>query len=77
VCEYGRGDGEWRRWRWGNMVDGLHMHTWNRMMKSLAIALSEAGWSIAGDTWWWWAIQSTIRLLGTATMNTPWIMNIC
>jgi hypothetical protein len=36
-------EGEWRRWRWGNMVDGLHIHIWNKTMKPLKIALSGAG----------------------------------
>jgi hypothetical protein len=35
-------EGEWKRWRWGNMVDGLHIHIWNRTMKPFAIALSGA-----------------------------------
>jgi hypothetical protein len=29
--------------RWRNMVDGLHVHTWNKTMKPLAIAVSGAG----------------------------------
>jgi hypothetical protein len=40
---YGRRESEWRRWRWGNMVDGLHIHIQNRTMKPLAIVLSGVG----------------------------------
>jgi hypothetical protein len=29
-----KGEGEWR---WGNMVDGLYIHIWNRTMKPLAV----------------------------------------
>jgi hypothetical protein len=38
----GKGKGEWRKWRWENMADRLHILIWNSMMKSLAIALSGA-----------------------------------
>jgi hypothetical protein len=38
----GRGKGEWRRLRWGYMVDGLHIPIQNRIIKPLAIALSGA-----------------------------------
>jgi hypothetical protein len=39
----GRGKGEWRRLRWGYMIDGLHIFTWNRTKKLFAIASSGAG----------------------------------
>jgi hypothetical protein len=41
-------EGEWRRWRWRNMVDGLHILIWNRTKKPLAIALSGAGRGLRG-----------------------------
>jgi hypothetical protein len=39
----GRGESEWRRLRWGNMVDGVHISIWTRTMKPLTIASSGAG----------------------------------
>jgi hypothetical protein len=42
----GRGEGEWRRLRWGSMVDGLHIQ--NRTMKPLATALSVWGGEMVG-----------------------------
>jgi hypothetical protein len=44
----GGGEGEWRRLRWGNMVDGLHIPTWTRTKKPLTIALSGAGRDFGG-----------------------------
>jgi hypothetical protein len=37
------GEGEWRRWRWRTVVDGLHRQIGNRRMKPFAIALSGMG----------------------------------
>jgi hypothetical protein len=37
------GEGEWRRLRWGCVVDGLYIPIWNRAKKPLAIPLSEVG----------------------------------
>jgi hypothetical protein len=45
------GQGEWRRLRWENMADRLH--TQNRTMKSLEIALSGARGSLGGEKWGW------------------------
>jgi hypothetical protein len=44
----GTGKGEWRRLRWGYMVDGLHILTWTRTKKPLAIALSGSGREVRG-----------------------------
>jgi hypothetical protein len=46
LCEWG---GEWRRWRWENIVDRLHIHIWNKMIKPLVIALSEVGRELWGQ----------------------------
>jgi hypothetical protein len=40
-----KGEGEWRRWRWGNMGDGLRMCIWNRTMKPV---LSGTGKEVVG-----------------------------
>jgi hypothetical protein len=48
----GRREGEWRRWRWGNMVDRFCMHIWNKTMKHSAVVLSGGGW---GGRWWGWS----------------------
>jgi hypothetical protein len=34
------------------MLDGLHIHIQNRIMKPLAIALSVAGERVTGERWW-------------------------
>jgi hypothetical protein len=44
-------EGKWRRWRRGNMVDGLRIHIWNRTMKPLAIALSGVGRELGEEEW--------------------------
>jgi hypothetical protein len=41
-------EGEWRRLRWRNVVDGLHIPIWNRTKKCLAISLSGAGRGLSG-----------------------------
>jgi hypothetical protein len=46
----GRGEGEWRRLKWGYMVDGFHIHVLNRTKKSLATALSGVGRGWGGET---------------------------
>jgi hypothetical protein len=45
----GKGKSEWERRKWGNMVDGLHIHTWNRTMNPLAIVLSGGKGITEGD----------------------------
>jgi hypothetical protein len=42
ICVW-RGKGEWRRLRWGYVVDRLHILTWHRPKNPLAISLSGAG----------------------------------
>jgi hypothetical protein len=44
----GNGKGGWKRLRWGYMVDGLHILTWNWTKKPLAIASSGAGRGLRG-----------------------------
>jgi hypothetical protein len=45
---YQRGKGEWRRFRWGTMIDGLHILIWNRTNKPLRVVLSEVGKVLRG-----------------------------
>jgi hypothetical protein len=54
------------------MADGLHIYTWNRTMKPLAVALSGVWRGCRGEIW----PMYNIRLLGTGTMNPP-SMNVC
>jgi hypothetical protein len=48
MCGYLWEGGEWRRLKWGNIVDGLHILRQNRTMKLLAIPLSGVGRSWGG-----------------------------
>jgi hypothetical protein len=48
----GRGEGDWRRLRWGYMVDELHIPTWNRAKKPLAIALRGDRTRVEGERQW-------------------------
>jgi hypothetical protein len=43
--------GEWRR-RCTNVVDGLHTHMQNRMMKPRVIALNGVERGVKGGRWW-------------------------
>jgi hypothetical protein len=43
-------EGEWRKLKWGYIVDGLHIPIWNRIKKPLPIALSAAGRGVRGET---------------------------
>jgi hypothetical protein len=42
------GGGWMEEMSWGNIVDALHIHVWNRMMECLAVALSVGGEGIVG-----------------------------
>jgi hypothetical protein len=44
----GRGNNEWWRLKWGNMVDGLYSLMWIRTKKPLAVALSGVGSGVNG-----------------------------
>jgi hypothetical protein len=45
----GRGKGEWKRLRWGYVVDGLCIPIWNKTMKPLAIVLKWGGRGLKGQ----------------------------
>jgi hypothetical protein len=45
----GRGKAEWWRFKWGYMVDGLHISIWNRIKKPLAIVLTGAERGLKGE----------------------------
>jgi hypothetical protein len=43
------------------MVDGIHIHTWNRSMKPLAIALKLVLFAAVWGGGEWWYNQCTIK----------------
>jgi hypothetical protein len=61
--------GEWRRLGCRYMVSGVHILTWSRIKKTLAITLSGAGSGLRGrEIEVVWSIYN-IKLIGTVTMN--------
>jgi hypothetical protein len=68
------GEGEWKRIRWRNRVDGLHLFIWNRTKKCLAIALS-GGEGIEGERWWEWSNQHTLSAYPSCHNESPSAMN--
>jgi hypothetical protein len=69
-------EGERKRLRRGNMVDGLHMHIRNRKIKHLPIAFSGEGgcWGAVGGGWGsgeGYLPMNKVNLFGIVTMNPP------
>jgi hypothetical protein len=58
-----------------NMVDGLHIHTQNKAMKSLAIALSEEGVG-PGERWWGDLINVQYKSICNCHNDSPHTTNI-
>jgi hypothetical protein len=61
----GREEGEWRRFGWQYMADGLYIPIWNRTKKPLAIALSWGGEGGQVERWWGDVTNYNISLIGT------------
>jgi hypothetical protein len=59
------------------VVDGLHTHLGNRMMKPPVVALSGAGWGWPGVHGGGDLTSVNARLFGIVTTNPPCTMNIC
>jgi hypothetical protein len=70
------GEGERKKLRWGNIVDGLHILIQNRTMKLHAIALSGMGRGSRRRDGESNLTNVNISLFGIVTINIPCTMNI-